>query len=395
MAGAEVPDWLADPALEPVWRRVADALEQRGLTPTGRVVVTGLDRASRHATAGILGRRVLTDRVRIDLVELDRFLRERTGIGGLREVVEAVRGEALTDRAALRSDRSASREAPFAAARAWLAAHPEPPLPWADEWLAGLRRTGYLSRRHDPVGMVERALEVLADRAGTTGEAEVVSRVDLAARICGDAHALDDDRSLAYLVLRGLATASGEDPPGSAAERRALWERVAVQTDAVSSTCLTFGVRDGLAHLTPWDLKRSPVRIAPGTTVLVCENPRVLEAFAERRPAKVVVCTAGEPNLVTLDVLRALRDGGAELWYHGDFDWPGIAIANRLVRALNVRPWRMTAADYRSAVAKLPDRLELAGIPVSPDWDADLGRAMSELGTAVHEESVLECLVVS
>jgi uncharacterized protein DUF3323 len=248
---AEIPDWLTDPALEPVWQRVADALEQRGLTPAGRVVVTGLDRASRHATAGILGRRVLTDRVRIDLVELDRFLRERSGIGGLREVVEAVRGEALTDRAALRSDRCASREAPFAAARAWLAAHPEPPLPWADEWLAGLRRTGYLSRRHDPVGMVERALEVLADRTGTTGEAEVVSRVDLAARICGDAHALDDDRPLAYLVLRGLATASGEDPPGSAAERRALWERVAVQTDAVSSTCLTFGVRDGLAHLTP------------------------------------------------------------------------------------------------------------------------------------------------
>jgi uncharacterized protein (TIGR02679 family) len=391
----EVPDWLADPALEPVWHRVADALEQRGLTPAGRVVVAGLDRAGRHAMAGMLGRRVLTDRVQIDLGELDRFLRARSGIGGLRDVVEAVRGGPLTDRAALRSARSASREVPFAAARDWLAVHPDPALPWADEWLAGLRRTGYLSRRRDPAGLVVRALEILSDRFGSAGTAEVVSRVDLAARVGGDAHALDDDRPLAHLVLRGLATAYGVELPVSAAERRALWERIGVQADSVSSTCLTFGVRAGLAHLTPWDLQRSPLRIASGAAVLVCENPRVLEAFADRRPGVVVVCTAGEPNLVTLDVLRALRDGGDDLRYHGDFDWPGIAIANRLVRALAVRPWRMTADDYRSAVAELPDRLELAGVPVNADWDAELGRAMTELGTAVHEESVLESLIAS
>jgi uncharacterized protein (TIGR02679 family) len=391
----ELPDWLADPALEPVWLRAADALEQRGLTPYGRVVVAGLDRSSRHAVAGILGKPVLTDRVQIDLVTLDRFLRERSGIGGLRDVLEAVRGKPLTDKTALRSARSASREAPFVAARAWLAAHPDPPLPWADELLASLRRTGYLSRRRDPVGLVERALEILADRFRSTGTPEVVSRVDLAARICGDAHALDDDRPLAQVVLRGLATACGATSPVSAAERRALWERAGVQADAVSSTCLTFGVRNGLAHLTPWDLQRSPVWIARGRTVLVCENPRVLEAFAERRPAAIVVCTAGEPNLVTLDVLRALRDAGANLRYHGDFDWPGIAIANRLVRTLDVRPWLMSAADYRGAVGLLPDRLELTGVPVMPEWDADLGSAMSDLGTAVHEESVLESLVAS
>lgn len=391
----EVPGWLADPALAPMWRRVADALEQRGLTPAGRVVVSGLDRAGRHAVAGMLGRRVLTDRVQVDLGELDSFLRERSGIGGLRAVVEAVQGAPLTDRAALRSVRSASRDAPFAAAQSWLATHPEPALPWVDEWLMGLRRTGYLSRQRDPVGLVERALEILSDRLRDAVTAEVISRVDLAARICGDAHALDDGRPLAQLVLRGLAAAFGVEPPVSAAQRRALWERIGVQADSVSSTCLTIGVRDGLAHLTPWELARSPVRIASGAAVLVCENPRVLEAFAQRRPEVVVVCTAGEPNLVTLDVLRALRDAGADLRYHGDFDWPGIAIANRLVRAPCARPWRMTAADYRSAVGELPDRLELTGVPVRPAWDADLGRAMTELGTAVHEESVLESLVAS
>jgi hypothetical protein len=89
-----------------------------------------------------------------------------------------------------------------------------------------------------------------------------------------------DDRALAHLVVRGLAAVCGQEPPVSAVERRALWERVGVQSDTVSSTCLTFGLRDGLDHLTPWDLQRSPVRIDQGAAVLECENPRMLGAFA-------------------------------------------------------------------------------------------------------------------
>ncbi|TNC25057.1 TIGR02679 domain-containing protein [Amycolatopsis alkalitolerans] len=409
-----VPAWLADPALEPVWRRLAEALEKRGLTPTGIVEVTGLDRAGRHAVSGLVGKPVHKDRVRIDLTTVDIFLRERSGIGGLRSVVEAVRGAPLVDRPALRSARSASREAPYVTARAWLAAHPDANLAWADEWLAGLRRTGYLRRRPNAVALVERALEVLADRftAGGTGNAgvvgvdaepspvadgrsaDVVSRVELAARVCGDAHALDADRPLAHLVLRGIAAAHGIDVSASAAGRRNLWERAGVRSDSVSSTCLTFGVRDGVRHLTPWDLARTPVRPVPGADVLVCENPRVLEAFAERRREVIVVCTAGEPNLVTLDVLRALR-GTVTLRYHGDFDWPGIAIANRLVHTLDVQPWLMTAADYRDAVDALRDRLDLGGAPVIPAWDPDLGEAMTSAGVAVHEESVLDTLVAT
>lgn len=392
---AAPPDWLATAALAPLWQRLADALERRGLTPKGHVLVSGLDRNSRHAVGALLGRSVITDRVRIDLAELDRMLRERSGIGGLREVIEAVQGQPLTDRIALRSARIASREAPFKAARRWLAAHPKPALPWADEWLAGLRRTGYLSRHGNADRLVERALTILSDRFQSDATARPIAKVDLASRMCSDSHALDDDRPLAYLVLRGLATAFGVPPPTSAAERRDLWERVSVRADSVSSTCLTYGLRNGLAHLTPWELARTPLRVTPGEIVLVCENPRVLEAFAERRPESVVVCTLGEPNLVTLDVLRTLRDGGADLLYHGDFDWPGISIANRLVRTLGVHPWRMATADYREAVASLPDRLDLTGTPIEPAWDPNLGRAMVELGTVVHEESVLDSLIAA
>ncbi len=39
--------------------------------------------------------------------------------------------------------------------------------------------------------------------------------------------------------------------------------------------------------------------------------------------------------------------------YHGDFDWAGIAIANDLVQAFEVQPWRMAASDYLSIPAQL------------------------------------------
>jgi uncharacterized protein (TIGR02679 family) len=93
------------------------------------------------------------------------------------------------------------------------------------------------------------------------------------------------------------------------------------------------------------------------------------------------------PGLVTLDVLRRLRAGGAALAYHGDFDWPGIAIANRLVDEVGVVPWRMGADEYSDGLDV--DGIALAGTPVEPAWDPELGAAMRSHGIAVHEEAVL------
>ena len=41
---------------------------------------------------------------------------------------------------------------------------------------------------------------------------------------------------------------------------------------------------------------------------------------------------------------------GAELRYHGDFDWAGVAMANRLIAEVGVVPWRMGADDYTGAL---------------------------------------------
>jgi uncharacterized protein (TIGR02679 family) len=92
-----------------------------------------------------------------------------------------------------------------------------------------------------------------------------------------------------------------------------------------------------------------------------------------------------------LDVLHALA--GARLRYHGDFDWPGITIANRLVMEVGVVPWRMGADQYLAALHG--PRLPLLGTPIEPVWDPELGAAMRHHGVAVHEEAVLEDLLAA
>ena len=125
----------------------------------------------------------------------------------------------------------------------------------------------------------------------------------------------------------------------------------------------------------------------------MCENPRVLEAFADEGVELPVVCTQGNPNLVVLDVLTRLRSGGGTLLYHGDFDWPGLAMAERLVRSHGVRPWGMTEADYTEAVVTAA--LPLRGTPVHASWAPGLTDLMLRHGLAVHEEAVLGQLLAS
>jgi uncharacterized protein (TIGR02679 family) len=386
--------WVDDPALRRVWEVLRGRLEKRGLRAEGLVVLTDLTREERHAAAGLVGRPVTDARCRIDLAELDSVLAARSGVGGLLAVLERVTGAPLKDRPGDRARRAAEREAPFARARTLM-----PDTPWLAGWLEGIRRAGLLSRATDPETAVRHAAAVLERLPAST------SRTELAAATAGSAHALDDGRTVAALVLRALAAQRGEPPPATPTARRELWESAGVRVDMVSTTCLTLGLGaagDGSVparlrlaadagdpvHLTPWDVRRCKVT-APAT-VLVCENPRVLEAMAERHGSRhPVVCTGGQPALVVVDVLRALAP--ARLRYHGDFDWPGIAIANRLIAEVGVVPWRMASSDY---LAAMPHAAQpLAGPPVEPRWDPELGAAMRHHSIAIHEEAVLADLI--
>lgn len=396
-----LPDWVADPALRPVWDRIRTRLEQAGLEPHGTVQVTAGTRQVRHALGELLGRTMTRDSVRVDLAELDARLRTRSGVGGLEQVLAALDGAPPLSRPAVRAAREASRDRPLALAAELVSA------PWAADWVAGLRRTGLLTNREGNDDVVRDAVTILVELTNGVGEPRAQSRVELGARLVGDAHALDRDRLLHQVVLRGLAAAAQVPLPTTTPEREQLWERHGVQPDLLSRTCLVWGVRvddptpaaarrlDDAArcgdpiHLTDWELRRlGTFTPPPGARVLVCENPRVIEGIAERGLGRwAAVCTAGEPNLVVDKVLSNLVAGGADLYYHGDFDWPGVAIASRIMSRFGARPFRMAAADYVAAVRVEGPRL--VGRPLEPPWDPELGAAMRSHGRAVHEESVM------
>ena len=399
-----VPDWLADPALSRLWEAARGRLERGHLAPKGRVVLTELQRAERHAIGDLLARPIVADRVTVDLALLDEVLARRSPYRGLAAAVAGVTGRPLQDRQAQRSAAAAAREEPLALLRELLAADAAfAGVTWGEAWLAGIRRSRLLSRSADPARSVRQAVtvltEVLAPNAAAT------SRTELAARLTGSAHGLDDGTIVAQIVLRALALDMGCEPPTTAGARRDLWERYGVNADTVSSTCLVLGVlalgevsvarRLRIAaeagdpvHVTPRDLRT--LRLARHGRVLVCENPRVLEAMADKFGGDVpALCTSGQPRLVTMELLRRMGRAGAVLQYHGDFDWPGVVIANRLIAEVGAQPLLMGAADYQAAARSGQAPLDLTGAPVAASWDPALTTAMTRLGVAVHEEAVL------
>ncbi len=396
--------------LDRIWALLAERLQRNGLRPAGRLTVDGLTRDERHALAGVLGRPVPSDRATIDLAALDTRIRASGVAAGLVPFVEREFG-ALVDRPGTRAARQSARDAVWSAGRAQIVASDLGAQPWVEPWLDDVRRAGALGRL-EPAGassVLVAAVHSVAALPAVNGRGPV-ARGDLAALVIGDAHALDDGTVLASLVLRAAAAMTDQPYPRDAAGRRRLWVEVGVQPDEVSTTVLTFGLRTRAGdtwldartdsgwetHLSARDLLRADVCGPDTGVVFVCENPRVVELAVDRAARAAVVCTLGQPAVVVLALLDTLRDAGAELRYHGDFDWPGIAIAERMITAHGCRPWRMAAADYLDALARLAplagELPALAGAPVTASWDTDLTLAMSHANRTVHEELLLDTL---
>ncbi|MER7676810.1 DUF2399 domain-containing protein [Streptomyces sp. NPDC096934] len=95
-------------------------------------------------------------------------------------------------------------------------------------------------------------------------------------------------------------------------------------------------------------------------------------------------------------LVNALATTGCCFVYHGDFDWPGVALANRASTA--TEPGRGAWAPRTASTWPLSARLRtsllgLEGPPISADWDADLAPAMTALGVALHEEATFDLLM--
>jgi uncharacterized protein (TIGR02679 family) len=397
----------------PEYRRLLAAarrsLERTGGDLAATVGIGRPDDAERKGIIGITGqyRPAAVNRITVRLADLDAAIRAATG-RGLPELLTEIGGP-LRNRPAEKSDYAVAREAITSPAeRSSLSVT----CGWYARWLEGIDRDGTITRliNQGEQPRLAQAVRVLEQLAGRPAGAAPVMLAELAAAATGDTKALNPGTILSTLVLRALALKSGTGRPESAEERRQLWDSNDVVVDDLASRVLVLNLPaegDGLGewlvgaasygtplYVTLHQLITLPVR-ACDLVVHVCENPAVLRrAAGDLGPAaRPLLCTEGRPSTAFHQLARAVTGGGGELWYHGDFDWPGIAIAASVMRRHGARPWRMNAADYRAGVRVDADHVPLAGEPQPVPWDLELGVVMAATGRVVYEESVADTLI--
>jgi uncharacterized protein (TIGR02679 family) len=393
LLGGEELGWLVE--------RIRTRLE-RGLGLDGTVALEPATPAQRRAVARLLGRPVGRGAsLHVSLPAVEAVLRRGGLAPDLASAVEALSGP-VVDRTASRAADAVAWATAFAAAEKVLERHAA-----LTPWLEWLRDTGLLRRLANGDPETARAL---AEQAAAVLRCLPVGGQPLsvlATTAAGDEHALDPGRPLTALVLRAAAIL-GEVPPGDDAEwRRTVWASVGVLTGELTNPVLTLSLPGDLrtvtgralavwadagqpVHLTARQLLRDPPDLpVHDRSVFVCENPTVIAEAASRLGARTapLVCANAHPGAAATVLLRQLAAAGARLRYHGDFDWPGITIANGIIGRFGARPWRLDTSAYRAAAAL--GGASLRGRPVTATWDPRLTEAMLEVGVKVEEERVL------
>lgn len=404
-AGTEA--YLHGPAFARLWQAARGAYERNGGL-AGTAVVRGLSEDEAAALNGLLRRRRplrAGGQLKLGLQALDATLRE---FACPLEQWLIARGGALASRPAQREQAVRLERALWAELESAAAA--------ADTRLGAvvedLRGSGLLKRlgRGSELQLGRQAIDVLETILGSRGG--IVDLAVLAARRCGDAKALNDGRPLATVVLRGLGLLAVEPMPTTGAERRDLWERFGVVCDPLSSHVLFLnlpvanepGIAAAIAahrdagepmRLTLRALRRVPLQFERRSTIHVCENPTVVSAAAEAFGSSCapLVCADGRPVVAVQRLLAQAAAAGCALCYHGDFDWPGVAMAADAMRRYGATPWRLTAADYEAALTAGAPARRLAGAPAPTPWDRSLEATMRAAGLVVEEEAMIAVLL--
>jgi uncharacterized protein (TIGR02679 family) len=385
-----------NPSLRPLWQVVHDRLSSG--RPVSTVRVGPLADDEREALADLLGLAKLPgEYATVPMTKLDDVLAPLD----VRTVVTRLLGP-LDDRAARRAEAAAER----ADLWHWLETHDvvtgQPALA---EWAAQVRRSGVNGSVTSTRTLLDNVLRVLRRLP-----ADGVPLPAFADALLGDAHALDDGTRESGLVLRALATVYGTDPPASAAERRALWERAGIADDALSAVVLAAGLSpdgDGIAavisracavsaHAAALTLGQLRATVFRGTPpeVWIVENPSVLAVALTRFGVACppMVCTSGWPNSAGMLLLCRLSEAGSTLHYHGDFDGEGLRIAAHIIARTGAHPWRMSTSDYLAALSAGSSGPPVGRVTDAP-WDPALGDALRTHGTAVSEERVTDGLL--
>jgi uncharacterized protein (TIGR02679 family) len=365
------------------------------------ITLTGLSEPERIALAGLLGRRIQHGAsMRVDVRQIDLVLCRSGVASSLHEALALLDGPIVNHR----HEQALLQEQ------------------WANVVLAcsekrlknmlsdgsGLSLLKRLAKGDPSIGArlctdVQRVLKHLP--------AMGLPRSRLAAMVLGDAHALDQGRPVATLILallrqvRSDSTNDAMQIDMQADDRaRDIWAGAGVLVNELARPVLHLNLphNGGLptsgepCYLSLRKLLRSQVQWdVQDRVVFVCENPNLLAIAADELGARSapLICTDGMPAAAQRTLLQQVSAAGAILYYHGDFDWPGIRIGNLMMREFHARPWRYRTQDYLDAATDNEKGRALGAEKVDADWDASLESAMTDRGYAIDEEAVAESLL--
>jgi uncharacterized protein (TIGR02679 family) len=371
---------------------------ERGAT-RDEFTLSELASAERRALEGLLGRPITNaDSMRVRLSDMDAA-RSHAGVAStLREALEALDGP-IQDLKAIRTARD----------EAWSAMLDGVDHPRLKALIQDPTGGALLKRfaGHDPRIALELLEKVgrVAQRLPERGR----PLAHLAAAELGNAHALDAGSPTATLVLRAF----GLEQYAVERERsRDQWARLGITVNELAAPVLCLNLPtsgDSVAsrvarvaasagepfHLTlRLLLREQPTLEVAGLRVFVCENPSIVSMAADRLGAACapLICGNGMPGAAPQTLMRQLVAGGAQLVYHGDFDWAGIRIGNFMMREIGAAAWRFSTEDYLGACAGAVGILAM-GDTIEADWDARLGGEMRNRRQEVHEEAVVERLI--
>ena len=380
--------------------------------------LTGLDPAAHCALCQLIGRSShATSSMTLNIPELDERLRGAGLANSLRDALERLEGP-IVPHAWIRKERQARWTALVSSAntstllRAWLD---------APNTLILLKRLG---REPEQAARVLAAADTVLKHLPAKG----LTRSQLAADTLGDAHALDAGRPVATLVLavwrhheqtnRSTAHDSPEIDEATEstatgghrtdARQRDIWARAGILVNELARPALLLNLPPPLNAPCTWIASepsylslRQLLRYPPswpvaGRRIFICENPNIVAIAADRLGANCapLICTDGMPAAAQRVLLNQLAAAGARLYYHGDYDWPGITIGNHVMRTWRAKPWRFGTRDYLAAATGTPLRpRELNPPGIEAIWDPELGPAMRQHGLAIAEEAVVDTLL--